>query len=151
MRESSLNASGPSARVERYEVVVVGAGQAGLATGHYLARADTDFVILDGAPRVGHSWRSRWDSLRLFTPARYSGLPGMPFPAPPSHLPDKDEAADYMERYADRFDLPVRMGTQVRALKRKADRFQLESGDRTYEADQVVLATGPFQRPRIPA
>src|SRR5689334_14229738 len=89
-------------RVERYDAIVVGAGQAGLATGYHLARRDVDFAILSDEARVGDSWRRRWDSLRLFTPARYSGLPGMPFPAAPDHLPDKDETADYLERYADR-------------------------------------------------
>ena len=139
------------ARIERYEVVVVGAGQAGLASGYFLAQRDMDFVVVDGASRIGHSWRSRWDSLRLFTPARYSGLPGMPFPAPPAHLPDKDETADYLERYADRFELPIRTNTRVQSLERDGNRFILDAGDRLFEADQVIVATGPFQRPLIPA
>src|SRR4051812_46881834 len=98
-------------RVERFETVVVGGGQAGLAVGQQLAARDLDFTILSDEARVGDNWRKRWDSLRLFTPARYSGLPGMPFPAPPRHLADKDEMADYLERYAERFDLPIRLGT----------------------------------------
>ena len=89
-------------RVERYGAIVIGAGQAGLAAGHHLARRDVDFAILTDEARIGDNWRRRWDSLRLFTPARYSGLPGMPFPASPGYLPDKDETADYLERYAER-------------------------------------------------
>src|SRR5215217_4226845 len=85
-------------RVERFEAVVIGAGQAGLAAGYHLARHDVDFVILDGASRLGNTWWERWDSLRLFTPAGYSGLPGMPFPAPAPHLPAKDEVAEYLFR-----------------------------------------------------
>ena len=138
-------------RVERFETIVIGGGQAGLAVGHHLAARDVDFVILDAAKRVGDSWRQRWDSLRLFTPAAYSGLPGMPFPAPPSHLPDKDEVADYLARYAERFDLPVRLDTAVRSLSRAGDHWVVETGESVFEADNVVVATGPFQRPRLPA
>jgi len=138
-------------RVERFETIVIGGGQAGLAVGHYLASDDADFVILDGASRIGDSWRRRWDSLRLFTPAAYSGLPGMPFPATPSHLPDKDEVADYLTRYAERFDLPVRLGTRVRSMGHDGVRFVVHAGDRVYESDQVVVATGPFQQPKLPA
>jgi putative flavoprotein involved in K+ transport len=133
------------------ETVVIGGGQAGLAVGHYLASDDADFVILDGASRIGESWRRRWDSLRLFTPAGYSALPGMPFPAPPGHLPDKDEVADYLTRYAERFDLPVRLGTRVRSVERDGERFVVHAGDHVYEADHVVVATGPFQQPKVPA
>ena len=138
-------------RVERFETVVIGGGQAGLAVGHYLASDDADFVILDGASRIGDSWRRRWDSLRLFTPAAYSGLPGMPFPAPPAHLPDKDEVADYLTRYAERFDLPVRLDAAVRSLDHDGVRFVMHAGDHVYESDQVVVATGPFQQPKVPA
>jgi putative flavoprotein involved in K+ transport len=138
-------------RVERFDTVVVGAGQAGLATGYHLAAHDLDFVIVDRIARVGDNWRQRWDSLRLFTPAVHDGLPGMPFPAPTSHLPDKDEVADYLERYAERFDLPVRPSTPVRSLRWDGERFVLRAGESVLEAASVVIATGPFQRPRIPA
>ncbi len=138
-------------RVERFDAVVVGAGQAGLAVGHHLAARRVDFCILDGDERVGDGWRRRWDSLRLFTPAAYSSLPGMPFPAPPSHLPDRDEVADYLERYAERSDLPVRNGARVDSLEWDGERYVLDAGDRRFEADSVIVATGPFQRPRIPA
>jgi putative flavoprotein involved in K+ transport len=139
------------ARVERFDAVVIGAGQAGLATGHHLARQDVDFVIVDGDARVGDGWRRRWDSLRLFTPAAYSGLPGMPFPAPPAHLPDKDEVADYLERYAERFDLPVRSDARVEWVRRDGDLFVVQAGGSRLEARSVVVATGPYQRPSIPS
>ena len=141
----------PATRTERLEALVVGAGQAGLAAGYELARRDVDFVILDGAARVGDQWRQRWDSLRLFTPARYSGLPGMPFPAAPLHLPDKDEVADYLERYAQRFELPVRLASPVASLRHDGARWVAQAGGVRYEAESVVVATGPFQRPRVPA
>ena len=138
-------------RTERFETIVIGGGQAGLAVGQQLASHDEDFVILDAEQRVGDVWRKRWSSLRLFTPAAYSGLPGMPFPAVPSHLPNKDDVADYLERYADRFDLPVRSSTRVERLEKDGDRFIVTTNGVTYEADNVVVATGPFQRPKIPA
>jgi putative flavoprotein involved in K+ transport len=140
-------------RVERFEAVVIGAGQAGLSAGHHLASKGVDFVILSEEARIGDNWRRRWDSLRLFTPARYSGLPGMPFPAPPNHLADKDEVADYLERYAQRFDLPVRLHSRVQQLSSNGERFQLqvEGCDSIIETDNVVVATGAFQTPRIPA
>lgn len=148
---SGSAASPRSARVERYDTIVIGAGQAGLAVGSQLAAREVDFLILDAASRVGDSWRNRWDSLRLFTTAAHSGLPGMPFPAPPAHLPDRDEVAEYLERYAERMDLPVRPDTRVDSLTRIGDRYSISAGDRRFEADNVIVATGPFQRPRIPA
>jgi len=138
-------------RTERFETVVIGAGQAGLATGYHLARFDADFIILDRAAQPGESWRRRWDSLRLFTPARYSSLPGMPFPAPPNHLPDKDEVAAYLIAYATRFELPVRGNATVDALDWDGTRFLLTVGPQRIEADQVVAATGGFAEPIIPA
>src|SRR5687768_4877618 len=138
-------------RVERFDTIVIGAGQAGLAIGYELAARDVDFVILSDESRVGDAWRRRWDSLRLFTPARYSGLPGMPFPAPPAHLPDKDETADYLARYAERFDLPVRLDTRVESLSWDGARYAARAGDARFEAENVVVATGPFQRPTVPA
>ena len=137
-------------RVERFETIVIGAGQAGLAAGHHLAKCEVDFVILDGASRLGESWRTRWDSLRLFTPAGYSGLPGMHFPAPAFHLPDKDDVADYLTRYADHFDLPVRLASRVRSMGHDGNRFVVRTATQVLEADNVVVATGPFQRPGIP-
>jgi putative flavoprotein involved in K+ transport len=150
---SSITNSFNATRVERYETVVVGAGQSGLAVGYHLAARDLDFVILSEEKRVGDNWRKRWDSLRLFTPARYSGLPGMPFPAVPSHLADKDEVADYLERYAERHELPVRLDTRVAALTWNGDRFSIatDSSAALIEADNVIVATGAFQRASVPA
>src|SRR5215204_2599480 len=98
---------------ERVETVIIGAGQAGLSVGYHLARRGKRFVILEANARVGDSWRARWDSLRLFSPARFDGLDGMPFPASPHSFPLKDEMADYLEAYVARFQLPVRTGMPV--------------------------------------
>jgi putative flavoprotein involved in K+ transport len=141
----------PVGRVQRLDTIVIGGGQAGLAVGQQLAARDLDFAILDAERHVGDVWRRRWDSLRLFTPAAYSGLPGMPFPAPPAHLPDRDEVADYLARYAERFDLPVRAETRVESLAWDGARYVAHAGAVRYEAENVIVATGPFQRPRIPA
>lgn len=139
-----------STRVRWYDTIVVGGGQAGLAVGYHLAKHDVDFVILDAGRRVGDSWRNRWDSLRLFTPARYCGLPGMPFPDAPGHLPDKDQVADYLERYSERFELPIFADTPVMRLEHDGTGFVLHTRGGTFTANNVVVATGPFQRPRIP-
>jgi len=141
----------PNTRTERYETIVVGGGQAGLAAGYELQRRGVDFLILDANAHIGDSWRRRWDSLRLFTPSQHSGLPGMPFPAAPGHLPDKDEVGAYLEAYAARFDLPVRLETSVRSLSRSDGRYELLAGEVRYEATSVIVATGPYQVPRIPA
>jgi putative flavoprotein involved in K+ transport len=135
---------------ERFETVIVGGGQAGLATGWHLARLGRPFVILDAGRRVGDPWRGRWDSLRLFTPARYSGLPGLGFPAPAWHYPTKDEVADYLEAYAARFELPVRHGVRVDGLGLAGDRFLVTAGPRRFEADNVVVASGAYHHPRVP-
>ena len=133
------------------DVLVIGAGQAGLAVGHHLAGRGLRFLLVDGAPEIGHSWRTRWDSLRLFTAAEYSGLPGMPFPAPPGTYPGKDQVADYLQAYAARFDLPVMLGTRVQQVARSEGLFRADTSQGTLWARQVVVATGPFQRPRIPS
>ena len=142
---------GRSMEPERFETVVVGGGQAGLAVGYHLWRRDRSFVILDAGPRVGDVWRNRWDSLRLFTPARYTGLPGLGFPAADWHYPTKDEVADYLESYAARFGLPVRTGVRVDGVTRLGDRFLVSAGERRFEADNVVVASGAYRHPRIPA
>jgi putative flavoprotein involved in K+ transport len=136
---------------ERFDTVIIGGGQAGLATGYHLAKQGRSFVILDANERVGDAWRKRWDSLRLFTPARFDGLAGMRFPAPAWSFPTKDEMADYLETYASRFDLPVRTGIRVDGIVREGDRFIVTAGDRRFEADHVVVASGAHQAPRVPA
>ncbi|WP_254547148.1 flavin-containing monooxygenase [Halomarina pelagica] len=135
---------------ERHNTVVIGGGQAGLATGYYLQQHDQDFVILDAGDRVGDAWRARWDSLRVFTPARYSSLPGMDLPGSPYAFPTKDEVADYLETYAQRFDLPVELGVRVDGLERSGDGFLVSAGDRRFEADNVVVAMASYQVPKIP-
>jgi putative flavoprotein involved in K+ transport len=136
---------------EHFETVIVGGGQAGLATGYHLARRARSFVILDASERIGEAWRNRWDSLRLISPARYSGLPGWPLPAPPRSFPKKDELADYLEAYAARFELPVRTGVNVDRVSRNGSGYLLSSGDLRFEADNVVVASGGYQRQRVPA
>ncbi len=135
---------------ERVSVVVVGAGQAGLAIGYYLKREGIDHVILDGADRIGDSWRARWDSLRLFTPARYDGLPGLPFPAAAPSFPTKDEMAEYLEAYVHHYKLPVRLGVRIDRLSSEGNGYVLAAGERAIEASQVVVATGAHQTKRIP-
>jgi putative flavoprotein involved in K+ transport len=135
----------------RYEVAVIGAGQAGLALGYHLARQDRRFVILDRGAAVGSAWRNRWDSLTLFTSRRYDSLPGLPFPGDPDGYPSRDEVVSYLERYAPTFDLPVELNSHVRSVSRAEGGFAIELDDRNIYADQVVIATGPFQTPRVPA
>src|SRR5436190_24344213 len=137
--------------VERYETIVIGGGQAGLSVGYYLKKHGRSFLILDANERIGGSWRTRtWSSLRLFTPARYDGLAGWPFPAPGWSLPPARETADYLEAYADRFQLPVETATRVERLTRDGDNFVVEAGDRRFEADNVVVATGFYGEPVVP-
>jgi putative flavoprotein involved in K+ transport len=140
-----------SPATERVQVVVIGAGQSGLSVGYCLERRGLSFVILESHPRVGDSWRNRWDSLRLFTPAKYDGLIGLPFPAPAFSFPSKDEMADYLEAYARHFNLPVRTGTTVERLTRDGPRYAVETADRRFEADHVVVAMATYQAPRVPA
>lgn len=136
---------------QRFDTIVIGGGQAGLSIGYYLDRQGRDFVILDANDRIGASWRRRWDSLRLFTPARYSSLPGMPFPVPPDTFLTKDQVADYLEAYAARFQLPIWLNAVVDTLSREDDRYIVSLGVHRLEAKHVVVATGAFQHPKVPA
>ena len=135
---------------EHYDVVVIGGGQAGLSVGYYLRKRGLRFLILDASARIGDVWRKRWDSLRLFTPAKFDGIVGMKFPAPPNYFPTKDEMADYLEAYAARFVLPVRSNSRVDRLYRRDGRFVVKAGDLEVEANQVVVAMSNYQSHRLP-
>ena len=138
---------------ERHEVLVIGAGQAGLAAGYHLKRRGVDFAILDANDRIGDHWRTRYDSLRLYSPAKYDGLPGLSFPMARHGFPTGREMADYLETYARHWDLPVRGGVKVDGLRPAGDAgssYLATAGDRRFEAEQVVVATGSFRRPYVP-
>ena len=138
---------------ERFETVIVGGGQAGLAVGYHLTKRGHSCVILDANGRVGDSWRKRWPTLRLYSPAVVDALPGMRFPAPPHSFPSGSDMAEYLEAYAQKFALPVRTRVGVDGLERKGDGYLVTAGERRFEADNVVVATGVFQHdhPVIPA
>jgi putative flavoprotein involved in K+ transport len=137
--------------VEHVDTLIIGAGQAGLSTAYHLQRSDRTCLIVDVNERVGDGWRRQWDTLKLYSPAKYDGLPGLPFPAPPWSFPGKDDVANYLETYASRFDLPVRLRTRVDRLSAHGDGYMATCGDDTILADQVVVATGTFGRtPLIP-
>jgi putative flavoprotein involved in K+ transport len=144
----------PSARPQSsddVEVVVIGAGQAGLTMGYFLVRQGRRFVILERADSIGSAWHERWESLTLFTPRRYSALPGLPFPGYPDGYPTRDEVIAYLERYAETFQLPIELSSEAKNLELgDKGRFRLKLEGRTITADQVVVATGPFQKPFVP-
>ena len=132
------------------DTIIVGGGQAGLALGYFLSRQGRDFAILDAGQRVGDAWRQRWDSLRLFTPVKFDGLPGLPFPGDRLGFPGKDEVADYLENYAQHFGLPVRLGAKVERLRHDDGHYVAEAGGRSWKAANVVVATGACVAPKIP-
>src|SRR5262245_51097491 len=138
-------------QTERVRILVIGGGQAGLAVGYHLKRRGIPFLILDASQRIGDAWRTRWDSLRLFTPARYCRLPGMRLPARGDAFITKDQMADYLESYAARFALPLRSGVRVDGLTRRGERLVATAGELTFEADEVVVAMGSHQVPKLPA
>jgi len=148
--ETPANARGADAG-QGQDVIVVGGGQAGLAIGYFLAQQGRSFAILEAADEPGAAWRTRWDSLKLFTPARYSSLPGLPFPGDPDSYPHRDDVASYLTEYARHFALPVALGSRVRSVRPAEDRYLVDVDDRSYTTDQVVVATGPFQVPFVPA
>jgi putative flavoprotein involved in K+ transport len=133
-----------------YETIIVGGSQAGLSVGYHLQRRGRRFLILEANDRVGDAWRSRWDSLRLFTPAKFDGLDGMRFPGAGNRKPTKDELADYLDAYAARFELPVYTGVRVARVSKDDGRFVVEADGQRIEADNVVVATGSCQVPRVP-
>ena len=150
MSEGAHELQLPAEQAADFEVVVIGAGQAGLTMGYYLAQQGRRFVVLERSDSVASAWRERWESLTLFTSRRYSALPGLPFPGDPDGYPTRDEVIEYLERYAKTFELPIEFNSNVRRLSREDGRFVLEVDERTITVDQVVVATGPFQTPFIP-
>jgi putative flavoprotein involved in K+ transport len=147
----NLDSSQPSdSGAQHLDVAVIGGGQAGLAMGHYLRQQGCRFMILERASVLAPAWRERWDSLTLFTPRRYSALPGLQFPGVPHSYPTRDEVITYLERYAQTFELPIELNSEVEQLDRGDDGFRLALGGRTVIADQVVVATGPFQTAYVP-
>jgi putative flavoprotein involved in K+ transport len=137
--------------MNHHHVIVIGGGQAGLAIGYHLAQQGRRVTILDAGDGPAAAWRERWDSLTLFTPARHDSLPGLPFPGDPDHYPTRDEVVAYLTEYARRFDLPIEYDSRVRGVRCEGERYHVALDDRAYVADQVVVATGPFQTPRTPA
>src|SRR3984893_730569 len=139
-----------SADTKRVETIVIGGGQAGLSVGYHLAKRRMSFQILDAQKRIGDAWRNRWDSLRLFTPARYSGLNGLPFPGRGDAFPTKEQMAAYLESYVKKFQLPVLTNARVDRLSRVGERFVVTAGEQRFEAGNVVVAMGNYQQPRRP-
>jgi len=146
-----MSAAAATTATQQREVVVIGGGQAGLAIGYFLAEQSRGFIILEAAGGPAAAWRARWDSLKLFTPARYDGLPGLAFPGEPESYPGRDDVVGYLTDYARRFELPVEFNSRVQAVRARDGGFLVELADLTYEAAQVVVATGPFQVPFTPA
>lgn len=136
--------------IRHYETIVIGGGQAGLAAAYHLKQQAADFVVLDGGAAIGESWLRRWDSLRLFTPARYNSLPGVAFPGDAYALPAKHDVARYFDEYVSRFSLPVQLNTRVTSLTKDAGRFVVSTNGGTLTADAVVVATGAYHRPFVP-
>lgn len=133
------------------DVLVIGAGQAGLASGYYLQRRGLTFQILEATPLIGGSWSRYYDSLTLFSPARYSALPGLPFPGDQDHYPHRDEVIDYLQTYATHFNLPIMINSQITTLRREMNMFYAELADgRLFQARSVIAATGSFNNPYIP-
>jgi putative flavoprotein involved in K+ transport len=132
------------------DVLIIGAGQSGLALGYQLQKRGRQALLVDRNERIGQSWRNRWDSLKLYSPANRDGLPGLPFPAGKTAYPTKDEMADYLEAYAAHFELPVRLGTTIESLTQEDDRFVARAGASRIEAESVVVASGVFEKPHVP-
>jgi len=134
-----------------WHTIIIGAGQAGLATGYYLKKMNKKFIILDENSRIGDVWRKRWDSLLLFTPAQYDGLPGMPFPAEKDSFPGKEAMADYLEKYSDKFSLPVNLNTRVNRVTRKGTHYEILTSGGNFQTERIVVATGTNPKAYIPS
>ncbi|PWW28886.1 putative flavoprotein involved in K+ transport [Cytobacillus oceanisediminis] len=133
-----------------YDVLVIGAGQAGLSIGYFLKKTNLSYLLLDHGGEMGESWRKRYDSLKLFTPRSYSSLPGLSLKGDPNEYPTKDEVAEYLSQYAKTFSLPVKLQTMITKLDKEGDCFVLSTNQGEYRSKQVIVATGPFQQPKIP-
>lgn len=133
-----------------YQTVIIGAGQAGLAMGYYLKQINQSFIILDKNQNIGDEWRKRYDSLVLFTPRMYSSLPGLLLKGDPHDFPVKDEIVQYLNQYVDAFQLPVQLQTEVKRVWKEYNHFYVQTIDEVYEAENVIIASGPFQTPNIP-
>jgi putative flavoprotein involved in K+ transport len=140
----------PGAGRNRREVIVVGGGQAGLAIGYFLRQQGHDFTILEAADAPAAAWRARWDSLKLFTSVQYDSLPGRAFPGDPDTYPGRDDVVAYLTDYARAFELPIELDSPVKAIRPADGGYLVELDERAYAAEQVVIATGPFQVPRVP-
>ena len=152
MMDSTMNKQKRGTKIMMHkDIMIIGGGQAGLALGYYLQQKNVSFAILDAGARTGDSWRNRYDSLKLFTPRRYSSLPGLSFPGQPDGVPTKEEAANYLELYAQVFHLPIIHNIRITSLEKTRNGFYMRCDQgREYTASKVVIATGPFQRPYIP-
>lgn len=133
------------------DTIVIGAGQTGLAMGYYMKQHTGNFLILDKGTEAGASWANRYDSLQLFTPRRYSSLPGLQLPGEPEGFPSKNEIASYLKAYEREFDLPVQYDTEVTRLTKNSNGFSVATNKGSFQAAQVVVATGPFQTPYTPS
>lgn len=133
------------------DFIVVGAAQAGLSMAYYLKKLNKDFLLVDKEASIGASWRNRWDSLTLFTPSEFNNLPGLAFPGPKGHYPSKDEVAEYFQDYVAEYDFPVQFNTLIDKITPQNDHFLLKSPQGDFKAKNVIIATGPFHIPYIPA
>ncbi|PEK41185.1 oxidoreductase [Bacillus toyonensis] len=132
------------------DAIIVGAGQAGLTMGYYLKQEGYNFLLLESGNRIGDSWRNRYDSLQLFTPREYSSLPGMILKGEKNEFPHKDEITMYLEEYAQYFQLPVQLQTEVLKIKKEKDIFELHTSKEILQSKKVIIASGGFQQPFIP-
>ena len=138
-------------KLDFFNTIVIGDGQAGLAVGYFLKKRGTEFTIIDENTRTGDAWRGRWDSLRLFTPSKYNGLPGKSFPGQDFTFPTKDEVAEYLEEYAGQFQLPIQHGVTVNGLVRNDQGYRVSTSAGSLVAKHVIVATGAYQKPFTPS
>lgn len=136
--------------MKKYDIIVVGGGQSGLSVGYYLRRTDLDYIILDQEEEAGGAWQHFWDSLRLFSPAKWSSLPGVIMSGGPDYYPTKDETIDYLQTYEEKYNIRVERPVKVRSVKKDDGLFHLETSDKAYQSRALVSATGTFRNPYIP-